>query len=100
MVFTLRSGDGAREDLKLTLEEQARAWEGQTPSFGLYINCLGRGSGLYGFPDLDTSYIKQYFGEIPVIGFFSGCEIAPIRQQSAFHQYSGVLVLVGEKTVH
>ena len=98
MVFTLRSGDGAREDLKVTLAEQARAWEGHPPSFGLYINCLGRGSGLYGFPDLDTSYIKQYFGEIPLVGFFSGCEIAPIRQQSALHQYSGVLVLVGEKT--
>lgn len=100
MVFTLRNGDGSREDLKVTLEEQAQAWEGTPPSFGLYINCLGRGSGLYGFPDLDTSYIKQYFGEIPLIGFFSGCEIAPIRKQSALHQYSGVLVLVGERTVH
>ena len=97
MVFTLRSRDGSREDLKTTLEAQAREWHGTTPSFGLYINCLGRGQGLYGFPDLDTSYIKQYFGEIPLIGFFSGCEIAPIRQQSALHQYSGVLVLVGEK---
>jgi len=99
MVFTLRNGDVSREDLKVTLEEQARAWEGHTPGFGLYFNCLGRGSGLYGFPDFDTSYIKQYFGEIPLIGFFSGCEIAPIRQQSALHQYSGVLVLVGEKAV-
>ena len=100
MVFTLRNGDGSREDLKVTLEEQAQAWEGTPPSFGLYFNCLGRGSGLYGFPDLDTSYIKQYFGEIPLIGFFSGCEIAPIRKQSALHQYSGVLVLVGERAVH
>lgn len=99
MVFTLRNGDVSREDLKVTLEEQAQAWQGQTPGFGLYFNCLGRGSGLYGFPDLDTSYIKQYFGEIPLIGFFSGCEIAPIRQQSALHQYSGVLVLVGERTM-
>jgi small ligand-binding sensory domain FIST len=97
MVFTLRNGDVSREDLKVTLEEQVQVWHGQTPSFGLYFNCLGRGSGLYGFPDLDTSYIKQYFGEIPLIGFFSGCEIAPIRRRPALHQYSGVLVLVGEK---
>ncbi|MGE0820539.1 MAG: FIST N-terminal domain-containing protein [Candidatus Binatia bacterium] len=100
MVFTLRDGSGSREDLKLTLEAQARLWEGNSPRFGLYFNCLGRGSGLYGFPDLDTSYIKQYFGEIPIIGFFSGCEIAPIRQRAALHQYSGVLVLVGEKALH
>ena len=100
MVFTLRDGSGSREDLKLTLESQARLWEGNTPCFGLYFNCLGRGSGLYGFSDLDTSYIKQYLGEIPIIGFFSGCEIAPIRQRAALHQYSGVLVLVGEKSLH
>jgi len=100
MIFSLRDSSGARDDLKLILEEQVRSWEGRTPGFGLYFNCLGRGSGLYGFPDLDTSYIKQYFGEIPLIGFFTGCEIAPIRHQSALHQYSGVLVLVGEKAAH
>jgi small ligand-binding sensory domain FIST len=31
MVFHVRSGDGAREDLKVTLAEQARAWEGHPP---------------------------------------------------------------------
>jgi small ligand-binding sensory domain FIST len=97
LVLALRSANGSREDLKRTLEAQAQVWEGNTPGFGLYFNCLGRGAGLYGFPDLDTSYIKQYFGEIPLIGFFTGCEIAPIRQHSALHQYSGILVLVGER---
>jgi small ligand-binding sensory domain FIST len=100
LVFTLREGTRSRDDLKLTLEAQAQAWEGQRPGFGLYFNCLGRGRGLYGFPDLDTSYIKQYLGDIPVIGFFTGCEIAPIHQQSILQQYSGVLVLVGEKMMH
>lgn len=97
MVFTLRDGTGAREDLKLTLEAQAQAWEGQRPGFGLYFDCVGRGRGLYGFPDLDTSYIKQYLGEVPIVGFFTGCEIAPVHHRPVLHQYSGVLVLVGEK---
>jgi small ligand-binding sensory domain FIST len=97
MIFTLRNDNGSREDLKQTLEAQAQAWEGSTPGFGLYFNCLGRGAGLYGFPDLDVSYIKQHFGDIPLIGFFTGCEIAPIRQHAALHQYSGILVLVGER---
>ncbi|MGH7962684.1 MAG: FIST N-terminal domain-containing protein, partial [Candidatus Binatia bacterium] len=100
LVFTLRDGDGSRDDLQRTLEAQVHAWEGRTPGFGLYFNCVGRGSGLYGFADLDTSYIKQSLGEVPVIGFFSGCEIAPIHQQSCLHQDSGVLTLVGEKLVH
>ncbi len=73
-----------------------QAWQGRKPAFGFYFNCVGRGRGLYNLPDLGISYIKQYLGEIPIIGFFSGCEIAPIRQQSQLHQYSGVLVLIGE----
>lgn len=97
MIFTLRNGNSSREDLKQTLEAQVQAWGDNTPGFGLYFNCLGRGAGLYGFPDLDVSYIKQHFGDIPLIGFFTGCEIAPIRQHVALHQYSGILVLVGER---
>lgn len=100
IVFTLRDGSVSREDLKVTLEVQAQLWGEQKPSFGLYFNCLGRGRGLYGLPDLDTAYIKQYLGDLPLIGFFTGCEIAPIQQRHSLHQYSGVLVLVGEKTVH
>lgn len=100
VIFTLRDGNGAREDLKRVLETQVEQWQGQRPGFGLYFNCLGRGSGLYGFPDLDTSYIKQYLGEFPLIGFFTGCEIAPAKQRSALHQYSGVLILIGEKLTH
>ncbi len=98
MVFTLRDGNGAREDLKRALETQVQYWQGKRPGFGLYFNCVGRGSGLYGFPDLDTAY--KYLGEFPLIGFFTGCEIAPVRQQLALHQYSGVLILVGETVIH
>ncbi len=97
MVFTLREGSRSREDLKRTLEGQSRIWQKQKPAFGLYFNCLGRGQGLYGFPDMDVSYIKQYLGEIPLVGFFTGCEIAPVEEQTRLHQYSGVLVLVQEK---
>ena len=100
MVFTLRDGSVSREDLKVTLEAQARLWSDHQPGFALYFNCLGRGRGLYGLPDLDTAYIRQYLGDIPLIGFFTGCEIAPIQTQHSLHQYSGVLVLIGEKSLH
>lgn len=100
MLFTLRDGSGARADLQRTLARQVAAWEGRTPGFGLYFDCIGRGSGLYGLADIDTSYIAQALGNIPLIGFFTGCEIAPIGLQSSLHQYSGVLVLVGEEHLH
>ncbi|MCS6926240.1 MAG: FIST C-terminal domain-containing protein [Candidatus Binatia bacterium] len=96
LLFTLRDATGAREDLKRVLAAEGEHWQGRSPAFGLYFNCIGRGSGLYGFPDLDTSYIKQYLGEFPLIGFFTGCEIAPLQHRAALHQYSGVLTLIGE----
>ena len=98
MVFTLRSGDGSRADLKRVLEQQAQTWADTKPAFGLYVNCVGRGKGLYGFADLDTSYIAQYIGDVPIVGFFSGCEIAPIQRVESLLQYTGVLVLVGERS--
>ena len=100
LVFTLRDGNGARTDLKRELEAQDRSWQHSRPAFGLYFNCVGRGSGLYGIPDIDSSYINQYLADVPVIGFFTGCEIAPVQRQAIVHQYSGVLVLVGEKPLH
>ncbi len=100
LIFTLRDGNGARTDLKRALEEQAQKWQASSPAFGLYFNCVGRGSGLYGIPDIDTSYLSQYLESVPIIGFFTGCEIAPIQHQAWVHQYSGVLVLVGEKHLH
>ena len=48
LVFTLRDGNGARTDLKRELEAQDQSWQHGRPAFGLYFNCVGRGSGLYG----------------------------------------------------
>ena len=100
LVFTLRDGNGARTDLKRELAAQSQSWQHSRPAFGLYFNCVGRGSGLYGIPDIDSSYLSQYLAGVPIIGFFTGCEIAPIQRQAIIHQYSGVLVLVGEKPLH
>lgn len=100
--FVLREAQGARADLKEMVAEQAAAWEGAPPAFGLYFNCVARGAGLYGVPDIDSAYLKQAFGDMPLIGFFTGAEIGPVEGIPFLHQYTGVLVLVGEpeNTVH
>ena len=95
--LVLREPVAAREDLKRMLAEQAELWAGGRPAFGLYFNCLARGQALYGMPDIDHAYVRQCFGDLPVIGFFSGVEIAPIDGLPFVHQYSGVLLLVGEE---
>ena len=96
LIFTLRDGQRAREDLGQMLERQAARLEGRTPRVGLYFNCCARGSGLYGVPGIDTAYIKQALGDVPVIGFFGNYELGPLAGANHLLTYTGVLALVTE----
>jgi small ligand-binding sensory domain FIST len=69
----------------------------EPPAFGLYFDCVSRGSGLYQIPDHDSAYIGQQFGQLPVAGFFTGCEIGPLGDRTGLLQYCGVLALISEK---
>ncbi len=94
--FALRDGERARNDLKLTLDEMT-ARELPTPAFGLYFDCVSRGSGLYQMPGHDSAYIRRHFGPVPVAGFFTGFEIGPAGPATGLLQYSGVLAMVSER---
>ena len=91
--FALRDATGARNDLKATLEAMRSRLKG-TPAFGLYFDCVSRGSGLYGIAGHDSAYIRRYFGDFPVAGFFTGFEIGVVRGAAEVLQYTGVLALV------
>src|SRR5882724_4292420 len=93
--FALRDAIGARDDMKAMLQEQAEA-RGDAPArFGVYFNCAGRGSALYGKPGLDPELIRRRFGQLPVIGIESSFEIAPACGQPRIHMFTGVLLLAG-----
>jgi small ligand-binding sensory domain FIST len=94
--FVLRDGERSRAELKGTLEAMA-ARITRPPAFGLYFDCVSRGSGLYQIPDHDSAYIGQQFGQLPVAGFFTGCEIGPLGDRTGLLQYCGVLALISEK---
>jgi small ligand-binding sensory domain FIST len=94
--FVLRDGERSRNELKATLEAMAPSPE-HPPGFGLYFDCVSRGSRLYHIPDHDAAYIGQYFGPLPVAGFFTGFEIGPLGETTGLLQYSGVLALVSER---
>ena len=99
LFFGVRDPQGARDDLQRVLADQAAAWQSASPAAALYINCVGRGRGFYGVPGLDTAYIRQHLGDLPVAGFFSGAEIAPGDGISQIHQYTGVLAMFGPRDV-
>ncbi len=95
--FVLRDGERSRSELKATLSEMANRIV-QPPAFGLYFDCVSRGSGLYGMPDHDSAYIGQYLGQLPVAGFFTGFEIGPMGDRAGLLQYCGVLALISDRS--
>jgi small ligand-binding sensory domain FIST len=98
MIFTLRDGQRAREDLNQMLQRQAQKLDGRKPAFGFYFNCCARGNSLYGMPGIDTAYIRQTLGDFPLLGLFGGYELAPLGRANHLFAYTGVLALITEKS--
>ena len=96
MVFTLRDGQRARDDLGQMLKRQAQRLAGKKPAFGVYFNCCARGASLYGISGIDSAYIRQILGEFPLIGMFGGYELAPLGGANHLFAYTGVLALIAE----
>ncbi len=98
MIFTLREPQRAREDLEQMLQRQVESLAGTKPQLGLYFNCCARGTSLYGYSGIDTAYIQKSLGEFPLIGFFGSFELGPVGMKNHLLTYTGVLVLITERT--
>ena len=96
--FGVRDPLGAREDLQRVLADQAAAWRAPAAAAALYGTCVGRGRGFYGVSGLESAYLRQHLGALPVAGFFSGAEYAPGADGTQLHQYTGVLTMLGAGT--
>jgi len=96
IVFAQREAASARNDLLRMLEEVAPRGEEGSYKFGLYFDCLARGASLYGEPGVDIALISSAFPGMPLLGFYSSAEIAPLRGTNQLLTYSGVLLLVAE----
>ena len=97
VTFALRDPLRAKQDLVLMLQDLRQKADGRNPLFGLYFNCCARGISLYGTPGEDTALIREYFPNLPLIGFFTFGEIAPIEHVNHLHHYSGILALASER---
>jgi small ligand-binding sensory domain FIST len=97
VIFAMRDGQRAREDLGQMLQRQVTALGGKKPAFGLYFNCCARGTSLYGLPGIDSAYMHQALGDFPLIGMFGGYELAPLGRTNHLFAYTGVLALITEQ---
>ena len=91
--FQLRDRRAAHDDLGAMLARLAAERPGAPPRFGLYFNCLGRGSRLFEEPDHDVAMIRDRLGSFPLVGFFGNAELAPLAGRNRVHNYTGVLAL-------
>lgn len=67
----------------------------QEPIFALYIDCAGRTSAYSGSEREEASIVQNLIGKrVPLLGFYSGVEIAPLMGKSRGLDWTGVLVVL------
>jgi small ligand-binding sensory domain FIST len=86
--FHLRDAASSAGDLRGLLTGYRSQVDGPDPSGALLFSCLGRGEGLYGEPNFDTSLFRDHLGRVPVGGFFCNGEIGPVGGRTFLHGYT------------
>ncbi|HEY1229613.1 MAG TPA: FIST N-terminal domain-containing protein, partial [Ramlibacter sp.] len=112
MAFCNRNAQAARADLvricaeiREELEPQdmplsvAAALAGRDPQSGphaarriagaVYVSCAGRGGPHFGGPSAELQIVRHALGDVPLVGFFAGGEIA----RHHLYGYTGVLTV-------
>ncbi len=60
---------------------------------GLLFSCNGRGSRLFPEPGHDARLLQEYFGDIPLAGFFAAGELGPVGGKNFVHGFTASAVL-------
>lgn len=73
--------------------------DGKKPMFGLYIDCAGRTASYSSMFSEEASEVINVFNQhnTPLLGFYSGVEIAPFHGNSRGLDWTGVLMVIAEK---
>lgn len=96
LAFCQRHVQAARQDLIRLCAEVREEFDpmehpGHPPAGAIYISCSGRGGPHFGTPNAEMEIIAHALGDLPLVGFFAGGEIA--RQH--LYGYTGVLTVFG-----
>ena len=80
------------------LLEQIKA-EGRKALFGMYIDCAGRTAKYLNTKIEEASEIQEVLNHynVPLLGFYSGVEIAPLLKKSRGLDWTGVLLILAGK---
>lgn len=89
--FHLRDAETSTSDLRELMAAKAHE---PSPAGALLFSCVGRGRGLYGRPNHDSSVIREHLGAaLPIAGFFCNGEIGPVIGRTHLHGYTSAMLL-------
>jgi hypothetical protein len=98
ILFMLRNNkimmESARKNSAELLEKIIA--NGEKPVFGLYIDCAGRTAKASDTLTEEASEVQDVFNQYntPLLGFFSGVEVAPLLGKSRGLDWTGVLLVL------
>ena len=90
LAFCKRNPEAARRDLlRIATEIRAEIEKGASGELvgALYVSCSGRGGPHFGARHAELQIVHDVLGDVPLVGFFAGGEIARDR----LYGYTGVL---------
>jgi small ligand-binding sensory domain FIST len=70
-------------------EAQAEPSPARRIAGAVYVSCAGRGGPHFGGPSAELQIVRRALGDVPLVGFFAGGEIA----RSHLYGYTGVLTV-------
>ena len=73
-------------------EAQAAPGANRHIAGALYVSCAGRGGPHFGGPSAELQIVRHALGDVPLVGFFAGGEIA----RHHLYGYTGVLTVFRE----
>ena len=100
VVFMLRDPglmiESARAGSETALAQMRAA--GGRPRFALYIDCAGRAGAFSRTATEEAAEVQAVMraSGVPMLGFYSGVEVAPVAGRSQGLDWTGVLLLMGE----
>jgi small ligand-binding sensory domain FIST len=99
VVFMLRDPALMIDSARSAAEAAARrARATGTPRFALYIDCAGRAAAASQTASEEAAEVQAVMTRhgIPLLGFYSGVEVAPLGGASRGLDWTGVLLVLGE----
>ena len=95
--FHLRDAKTSALDLEILVDKYQRQTPKPSGTVGaLMFSCLGRGVGLYGQANFDSSLFGRYIANVPISGFFCSGEIGPVAGSTFLHGYTSVFGICRE----